>query len=80
MEAGNGSVNNYNGLYPKPNEKLIEILKKYLQDGAKLQLGTYEDVSSRQCFPLLIKKCLKLFMKKKCTGCEGSHQFIIAGK
>jgi len=80
MEPINENVSNYNDLYPKPNMKLSQLLKNYLEAGAKLNLGNYEDISSRQWFPLLLKKCLKVFFKRKCSKCEGSHQYIIAGK
>lgn len=80
MEPADESVNNYNALYPKPSAKLSELLKNYLEANAKLQLGTYQDISARQSFPLLLKKCLKIYFKRKCTKCNGSHQFIIAGE
>jgi len=72
--------NNYNELYPCPNDKLCAMFKCYMESQAKLRLGQCIKLKGKQLYPLWIKKTIKLFQQYKCNKCTGSHQYLICGK
>ncbi len=76
------SDNYYNSLYPKPRAQLADKLRNVLNDAKTIRIGTQHDFGTGNKYlkPIIVKNAIRAYQTLKCTGCTGSHQFIIAGK